>query len=162
MITCYFENNKKAIGGLRHVTVNALVIHDNKILLGKRGTAHGQKMTEFGKWGLLGGYFDRDETLVQALKREVFEESGCEVDNLILFRINDSPDRPKEDRQNIDFIFIAKFGKQTPIQDEEVTQLKWFPLERLPPGEEIAFDHGENILLYKEYLKKNHPLPLLG
>lgn len=34
MITCFFENKKKAY--LRHVTVDAILIQDNKILLVKR------------------------------------------------------------------------------------------------------------------------------
>jgi len=162
MITCYFENNNLARGGLRHVTMNALVIHEGKILLGKRGTVKGIKMMEYGKWGLLGGYFDRDETLNQAIQREVKEESGCEIDSITLFRINDNPNRPMEDHQNVDFIFIANLVKQTPRVDEEVSELVWFPLDALPAPEEIAFDFGENIQLYKEYLKKKHPLPLLG
>lgn len=163
MITCYFENNEKAIGkGLRHVTVNAIIVHENKILLVKRGTAHGKKMLEWGKWGLVGGFLERDETLTQGLSREVFEETGCEIDNLILFHIKDSPKRPKEDRQNVEFVFIAHFIKQTPKIDEEVITSKWFPLDHMPPLSEIAFDHGENVELYKKYLKKNHPLPLLG
>ncbi len=161
MITCYFGENK-AIGGLRHVTVNALIIDNDKVLLGKRGTAHGWKMTEFGKWGLIGGYLGRDETCIQALKREAIEESGSEIDAITLFRIKDDPNRPKEDTQNVDFIFIAHFVKQIGSSDTEVTELKWFPLSALPAPEQIAFDHGESIELYKEYLKKNHSLPLLG
>ena len=162
MITCYFENNMKALGGLRHITVNVLLVDGNKILMGKRGTSYGKRLSEWGKWGLLGGYFGRDETLIQVAKREVLEESGCEIDNLTLFRINDNPNRPKEDKQNIDIIFIANLVKQTPEHDEEMTQLKWFPLERLPPPEETAFDHREDIELYKKFLRENYPLPLLG
>ncbi len=162
MITCYFENNNKADGGLRHVTVNALIIHENKILLGKRGTVKGRKMSEFGKWGLIGGFFGRDETLINALKREVYEESGCEIDDIVLFRINDNPNRPREDRQNVDILFIASLVKQTPKVDEEVTLLQWFPLDNLPPKEEVAFDHYDSIALYKKYLEKKHLLPLLG
>lgn len=162
MITCYFENNNKAKKGLRHITVNAIVIHENKILLGKRGTVEGKVMLESGKWGLIGGFFDRDENLVQAVKREVFEESGCEINEVTLFRINDNPNRPKEDRQNVDIIFSANLVKQIPKKDEEVTHLEWFPLNRLPPMEEMAFDHGDDIMLYKKYLMKNHPLPLFG
>ncbi len=162
MITCYFENNNKADGGLRHVTVNALIIHENKILLGKRGTVKGRKMSEFGKWGLIGGFFGRDETLINALKREVYEESGCEIDDIVLFRINDNPNRPREDRQNVDIMFIASLVKQTPKVDEEVTLLQWFPLDNLPPKEEVAFDHYDGIALYKKYLEKKHSLPLLG
>lgn len=162
MITCYFENNNKAKKGLRHITVNAIVIHENKVLLGKRGTVGGKVMLESGKWGLVGGFFDRDENLAQAVKREVLEESGCEIDNLTLFRINDNPNRPKEDRQNVDIIFSANLVRQIPKKDEEISHLEWFPLDNLPPMEEMAFDHGEDILLYKEYLKKKHPIPLLG
>jgi len=162
MITCYFENNNKAKKGLRHITVNAIILKGNSILLGKRGTVAGKAILESGKWGLVGGFFDRDENLIQAVKREVFEESGCEINRVTLFRINDNPNRPKEDRQNVDIIFSAQLVKQTPKQDEEVTHSEWFPMDKLPPIGEMAFDHGEDIMLYKEYLIKNHPLPLFG
>jgi len=162
MINCYFEDGKKAAGGLRHVTINALVLRDNTILLGKRGMTKGKKLNEWGKWGLLGGFLNRDETLFQAIQREVFEEGGCEINNLTLFRIKDNPGRPRDDRQNVEFIFIAYFVKQIQEHDEEVSELKWFPLNALPLPEKIAFDHGESIELYKNYMvKKHHSLPLL-
>ena len=55
MITCTFENNNKA--SLRHVTVNAIVIKNNQVLFGKRGTVNGKTILESGKWGLLGGVY---------------------------------------------------------------------------------------------------------
>ena len=157
MITCTFENNNKAL--LRHVTINAIVVKDNQILLGKRGSLNGKPILESGKWGLLGGFFDRDENLTQAVKREVMEESGWEINGLKLFRINDNPNRPKEDRQNVDVIFIANAVKQTGTSDEEVFHLQWFDLDKIP---EMAFDHGDSLELYKKYLKKNFLLPVLG
>lgn len=160
MITCIFENNTKS--SLRHVTVNAIVIKDNKILLGKRGTFNGKPIVESGKWGLLGGFFARDENLIQAVKREVMEESGWEIDNLQLLRINDNPGRPKEDRQNVDFIFFAEANKQIKTSDEEVQELQWFDLNNLPPKELIAFDHVDNIHLYLKYLKNKMSLPIIG
>ena len=160
MITCTFENKNKAL--LRHVTVNAIVIKDNQVLLGKRGTFNGKLILESGKWGLIGGFFDRDENLIQAVKREAMEESGWEIDNLKLFRINDNPNRPREDRQNVDIIFIANAVKQTGKSDEEVSHLQWFDLDKLPVKEEIAFDHGDSIELYLKYLKEKFPLPVLG
>lgn len=160
MITCTFEDGGSA--KLRHITVNALVIRDKKILLGKRGTFKGKPMLESGKWALLGGFFNRDEFLEEAVKREVMEESGWEIDELLLFRINDNPDRPKEDRQNVDIIFIAHAKDKVQGTDEEVTNLEWFDLDKTPSIEQIAFDHGEHIELYKEYLKRNFKLPLLG
>jgi len=160
MITCAFENGNKS--SLRHITVNAIVIKDNKVLLGKRGTVNGKPMLESGKWGLLGGFFGRDENLVEAVKREVMEESGWEIDNLQLLRINDNPNRPKEDRQNVDVIFFAKAIKQVKIPDEEVKELRWFDLDKLPPKDLIAFDHAEDLKFYIKYLKDKHVLPLLG
>ncbi len=160
MITCTFENNNKAL--LRHITVNAIVVKDNQVFLGKRGTHNGKSIAESGKWGLLGGFFGRDENLIEAVKREVMEESGWEIGDLKLFRINDNPNRPKEDRQNVDIIFITNAIKQIKASDEEVTNLQWFDLDKLPPKEEIAFDHGDNLELYKKYLKEKFSLPILG
>lgn len=160
MLTCFFENNNKA--SLRHVTVNAIVVKDGKVLLGKRGTLDGKPLLESGKWVLLGGFFGRDETLVEAVKREVMEESGWEIDNLVLLRINDRPNRPKEDRQNVDMIFFADAVKQVGSSDEEVSRLEWFDLDKLPQAELMAFDHGEDIELYLKHLKKHLELPVLG
>jgi 8-oxo-dGTP diphosphatase len=125
MITCQFEDGNKT--SLRHVCVNAIVIKEGKILLGKRGTyRNGKPLLEAGKWALIGGFFDRDETLEEGLKREVMEESGWEIDDVVLFRINDNPNRPAEDRQNVDMIFVVGAKEQTGKSDEEVTNLEWF------------------------------------
>jgi ADP-ribose pyrophosphatase YjhB (NUDIX family) len=120
MITCTFENGNIASPGLRHVTVNAIVLKDGKVLLGLRKAVPGLTMLETGKWALIGGFFDHGENLVQAVRREVMEESGWEIDNISLFRINDKPDRPKEDRQNVDMIFTCNAVKQVGSHDKEV------------------------------------------
>ena len=160
MITCTFENKGKT--SLRHVTVNAIVIKDKQILFGKRGTYGGKKMLESGKWGLLGGFFGRDENLIQAVKREVMEESGWEIEDLKLLRINDNPDRPHEDRQNVEIIFISRAVKQVKTGDEEVSELRWFDFDNLPAKESIAFDHSDAIELYKKFLQGKIKIPILG
>ena len=109
--------------------------------------------------GFIGWFFGRDEKLISAVKREVMEKSGWEIDNLKLFRINDNPNRPMEDRQNVDIIFIANAVKQIGKSDEEVSRLQWFDLDKIP---EMAFDHEDNIELYKKYLKEDFPLPVFG
>ncbi|MEI8232987.1 MAG: NUDIX domain-containing protein [bacterium] len=162
MITCKFENGNVASPGLRHVTVGAIVLKDNQVLMGIRGTLNGKPIIESGKWALLGGFFGFNENLISAVKREVMEESGWEIADLQLFRINDNPDRPREDRQNVDMIFVAQAVRQVGRSDEEVSELKWFSLEALPTADGIAFDHSEDLELYKKYLLSPHPLPLLG
>lgn len=160
MINCKFEDG--CIGSLRHVTVNAIVIKDNKVLLGLRGTFNGKPLLEYGKWGLLGGFMDRDETLQEAIKREIMEESGYVVENLKLLTIIDEPNRPAEDRQNLSFVYIAEAKEKVGSSDEEILELQWFDLDNLPEKESIAFDFYDNLELYKKYLKENFTLPVLG
>ena len=160
MITCSFENGDQV--NLRHVTVGAIVIKEDKVLLCKRGTFNGKPILESGKWALLGGFFDRDETLVEAAKREVMEESGWEIDDLILLRINDNPNRPKEDRQNMDMIFIAKATRKVGSHDEEVRETQWFDLDKVPKKDEWAFDHYDSFSLYMKHLTQELDLPVLG
>ena len=161
MITCKFEDGGEA--KLRHITVNAVVVKDNQVLLGKRGTYNnGKPLLEAGKYALLGGFFNRDESLEEALKREVLEESGWEIDNLRLLRVNDDPNRPHEDRQNVDIIFSADAIRQSGKSDEEVSSLEWFDLEKLPAQETVAFDHYDSLTIYKKSLKGEVKLPLVG
>lgn len=162
MITCTFENGNVANPGLRHVTVNAIVLKDGKVLLGLRASVPGITMLEVGKWALLGGFFGFGENLESAVKREVMEESGWEIANLELFRINDNPNRPGEDRQNVDMVFLAHAVKQTGVGDKEISVLQWFSLDSLPHPDQIAFDHGQDLELYREHQRSPKPLPILG
>jgi 8-oxo-dGTP diphosphatase len=156
MINCTFENGDQV--SLRHVTVGCLVIKDGKILLCKRA----EGLLEAGKWGLLGGFAERDETTIQTGIRETMEESGWVIDNLRLLRLNDSPNRPHEDRQNIDFIYVADAIGEKGKPSWESAELKWFPLDDIPADEHIAFDHADSIGLYKKYVQQEFPLPVLG
>ena len=162
MITCTFENGNVASPGLRHVTTSIIVLRDNQVLFGKRATHNGKPILEQGKWGLPGGYFDRNETLVEGVKREIMEETGWEVEDVVLFRIVDHPYRPHEDRQNVDFVFLARATVQTGVSDEEVSEIKWFPLDALPSPDQIAFDHAEDLKMYIDHLRSPRQLPILG
>ena len=161
MITCTFED--KGTGLLRHVTTNAIVVRDGQVLLAKRGTYHGGKpLLEAGKWALIGGFLSRDESIEEALRREVMEESGWIIENLRLFHIKDNPDRTGEDRQNIEFVYIADVVKQTGTYDEEVSALTWFPLDALPDRDMMAFDHGDDLQQFIAFNQSPFPLPFMG
>jgi 8-oxo-dGTP diphosphatase len=115
---------------------------------------------EGGKWGLPGGFVDRDETLKEAAAREVLEETGWQVKDLQLLTIRDRPDRPKEDRQNISCVFIAQAVEEVGEADWESDDVQWFELDKVPAKELIAFDHVSNISLYQRYLKEGLDLPI--
>ena len=143
MINCEFENGNKA--NLRHVVVDVIVIEKDKVLLVKRAN----HLESGGKYGLIGGYVDRDETIRDAVLREVEEETGYKVEIIRQLRVIDSPNRPGENRQNVAFLFLAKPIKKVSEPDDESTEVKWFPLDKLPDKKDFAFDHYENIAWFR-------------
>lgn len=157
MISCEFEDGGKA--KLRHVGVDSVVVEDGKILLVRRDSG----LVEGGKWCLPGGFMERDETTKQTAVREVMEETGWEVKDQELFKINDSPIQPSSnDRQNVVFFYICQATTKTGEADMESDEQKWFELDDLPQASEIAFDHAGVIDLYKRYLKQSFGLPVVG
>jgi len=141
MLACVFENGTKT--SLRHVVTDNLVLRDDQILL-----IHRIKGLEQRKWGLPGGYVERDETIEESAKREILEETGYEVKVFKFLRIKDSPNRPSEDRQNVSFVHTCTVGDKVGEADDESSEQKWFQLAALPPREEIAFDQFYDIQFY--------------
>ncbi len=157
MINCIFENGNK--NSLRHAVVNVIILKGTKILLGKRS----EKIIEGSKWGLAGGFIDRDETIIEAAEREVFEETGYKVKNLVLLTVVSNPNRPNDaDRQNIAFVFFCYAGEKEGNSDWEVSDQQWFSFDDLPKKEEFSFDHYEFVKTYLKYKKEDLPLPILG
>jgi ADP-ribose pyrophosphatase YjhB (NUDIX family) len=79
-------------------------------------------------WGMPGGWMGRGESPLQALEREVREESGLEVraERILLF--GTTPDRPK-----LEFVVAARLlgGEFRP--SHEVTAMRWATPDDLPP-----------------------------
>src|SRR5215204_3514091 len=124
MITCKFEDNSDA--KLRHVCVDTMVFNDKGQLLLVKRTG---KLIEGGKWGLTGGFVDRDETLAQAVEREAMEETGWKVKDVMMLRVKDSPNRPHDvDRQNIAFVFYCTATEKVGEKDWESDDVQWFDL----------------------------------
>ncbi|HSW47924.1 MAG TPA: NUDIX hydrolase [Candidatus Saccharimonadales bacterium] len=157
MINCTFENGSNVL--LRHITVGALVINDkNQVLLIKRA----EHLPNGGKYGIPGGFLDRDETIEEGTLRELKEETGLDGEILTLFQIIDTPNRQKEDRQNIQFNYIVKVKEGVFNKNSEVEESRWVNEEDLPAEEDSAFDHSKSVKKYFEYLKKPFDLPLFG
>lgn len=155
MITCTFENGKKA--SLRHVVVHAIVENDGKLLLVKRSP----ELSEGGKWSLPSGFLDMDETVSEAVLRELREETGWEGEVASLFIIKSDPNRPHEDRQNVSFHFLVTPLKKVGGHDSESTAVAWMDISGLPPLNALAFDHGEAVALYLKHRANPIPLPVM-
>lgn len=159
MINCTFENGVVASPGLRHVTVGVLAYNDKgQILLVKRSA----KYTEPNKYTIPGGFFDMNLRLEEAALKELHEESGVTGEIVGLFHINDYPQRQREDRQNVDIIYIVKAIDGEFVENDETTEAGWYSEQDLPSEEDFAFDHRVTVLKFFEYQREKFALPLFG
>lgn len=157
MIICKLENGNEA--KLRHTTTGSIVKNNKgEILLVRRspGLINENKLT------LPGGFLDRDEDSQQGSIREIREETGLIAKILFLFHIIDTPDRPKEDRQNVEFRYVTEVIGGKEATSNETSELVWITEKTLPSEEEFAFDHRRTLIRYFEYLKRPFPLPIFN
>ncbi len=110
-----------------------------------------------GQWGLPGGYLDYDETATQAVCREVWEELGLDIPQLIEdFHFEGNLDQPYAvystplRRQNVTLKYALMFhldkANLPPLAPQvskgEVVEARWFRVEEaltMP----LAFNHHE-------------------
>ena len=119
----------------RGTTVDAVVIKNDQILLIKRGVE-----PDKGKWALVGGYVDWDESVDDAVGREVSEETGLHVKSLKF--IGQYSDPKRHPRQTIDSAYLVEVEGKVKAGDDAV-DFQWFDINNIPPG--LAFDHNQII-----------------
>lgn len=97
--------------------MGALIIDRDRILLVQRG-----KQPLKGWWSLPGGVVETGEQLTEAIKREVREETGLEVEPQLVVEIFERILRDKEGKPEyhyvlIDYLCKAKGGEPRPGDD---------------------------------------------
>jgi 8-oxo-dGTP diphosphatase len=125
------------------VCVGAVVVDDDRLLLIRRG--HGPAA---GEWSLPGGRVEQGELLVEALAREVAEETGLEV---VCGDLLGWVERIGADHHFVILDFTATLvGPEgaTPVAGDDALEAAWVPLhevaeQRLVEGlAEFLHDHG--------------------
>jgi 8-oxo-dGTP diphosphatase len=94
-----------------------------------------------GLWALPGGFVDMNEILVNAAKRELFEETSLDGIELTQLSAFDRPGRdPREWTLSIAFTGVFEGSKENARASSDARELAWFTLPDLP---RLAFDHEE-------------------
>ena len=121
-----------------NVGVAAIVVEDGAVLLTRRG---GSFLP--GLWDLPGGFVEYDEDLRDALIREIREETGVDVelDRVLEVRSNFFPER-----HSVGVWFLARCVGGTLAAGDYSVEARFFPLDALPPDDEIAFETDRVVL----------------
>ncbi|MBO1581461.1 MULTISPECIES: NUDIX hydrolase [Bacillus] len=129
----YIEDMRKLVGNRPLILTGSHVIilnKQNEILL--------QLRTDFNMWGIIGGALEYEETLEEAAKREVFEETGLIIKDLELFHNFSGPNLfqiyPNGDQvYGVMVVYVCRnYGGTLQGDPNESKELRFFPLHTLP------------------------------
>ena len=106
-------------------TTLCLIHQDGKVLLGMKKRGFGQ-----GRWNGFGGKLNPEETIEQAAKRELKEESGIHAHEIEKKGIIKFEFQENEENIEMHIFHVTKFEGE-PIETEEMKP-QWFEQEKIP------------------------------
>lgn len=113
--------------GIKHIVATALILKDNNILLTQRRTYPFGLETPVG-------HVEYDESLEQALRREVYEEVGLMVTGETLLAQIEQPISYCRYGVAIEewAVFLVNYKGHDFIGNNEIEEIVWLPLSDLP------------------------------
>lgn len=137
-----------------------IMVVSGAIVFDKENRVLMQRRSDNGQWGFPGGFMELDESVQEAAKREVYEETGLQLDHLELFGIYSGPQYdktfPNGDQVSLVLIsFLCREHKGELIESKkESIQNKFFSLDDLPDN---LFK--EHMMLVNDLLsRKTYPI----
>jgi len=117
-------------------TVDGIIFKESQILLIQR------KNPPFkGCWALPGGFIEYGEACEQAVKREIYEETGYVTSIASLLGVYSDPERdPRGHTISVVYLLTIESGELN--AGDDAASAKFFKLDQLP---ELAFDHADII-----------------
>jgi mutator protein MutT len=106
------------------VTAGAVIFNDkSQVLLLKHRFRPGSG------WGLPGGFLEKGEQPIEALRRELREEIGLEVEDVEVFAV-----RSFKKPQQVEVLFRCRANGPMKPPTMEVERAEWFSIGSLPEG----------------------------
>ena len=115
------------------LAVDCIILVDGRILLiHRRNPPHG--------WALPGGFVEYGETVEDAVRREMKEETGLDLQDLRQYRVYSDPGRdPRE--HTVSVVFAAR-GVGRPEAGDDADRYRLMDLNDIPEAE-LVFDHAQ-------------------
>lgn len=129
----YIMDMRKLVGHIPLMQCGASVI-----VLNERNELLLQRRKDNGEWGYAGGAVELYERVEDAAARELLEETGLIADELKLLGVFSGPrlrhTYPNGDQvSTVDIVYLCRrYHGQLRCQPEEVAELAFFPIDRLP------------------------------
>jgi len=105
-----------------------------------------------GMWAIPGGFVDMDESLEDAARRELREETGVGAGRLEQLHTFGDPGRDPRGRV-ISVVYLAEVDgdRVKPRADDDAAEVAWHRLARPP---RLAFDHASILALVRRRLNE--------
>jgi len=111
----------------------AVVLHQGQVLLVQRS-----KQPDAGLWGFPGGHVEWGETVLEAARRELFEETAVAaeplhyLDNLDLLRRDESG----QVASHYLLVGVAcQYQSGDPVAGDDAQDARWFPIDQIRRGD---------------------------
>ncbi len=145
----------RSVAVLCYVYTNLMDGRGLCVLANKRGSG----VNKTGLWNAPSGYLDYDETLEEAVCREVFEETGVKIEpnEVKFFKIESNPNRTLQNVLAIYDVYIdpvtyrEKYGKDISevtnkySEQNEVDEVKWIPIFEVENYDWVSYEHKNRI-----------------
>ena len=115
------------------IAAHVFLLRSGSVLLQRRHNTG----FEDGNYGPVGGHLNGGEPASAAAIRECREEVGVEIDPADLTAIGVTH-YTSPDGEGVDFFFTASRWSGEPYPRDQCDELRWYPLDALPPNT-IAF-----------------------
>jgi 8-oxo-dGTP diphosphatase len=131
-------------GGPPSIMVDGILEKDDKVLYVKR-----KKEPFKGGWSFPGGKVNTGERVEDALKRELFEETGLVILPTDILGVYSDPARDPRGHK-ISVTFIAKITGGEAKGGDDAESVQWFPIH---DELDLAFDQLRILNNYREWRK---------